>query len=505
MSKKFYITTAIDYTNSSPHLGHLYEKICADCIARWHRLLGEDVFFLTGTDEHGQKVENAALKLGKKTKQFVDSIVEEFKKLCKVYNISNDYFIRTTDPQHEEFCKEIFKKVYDKGEIYKGEYSGYYCTGCERFYTDKELINGECPVHKRKVEWVNEESYFFKMSKYQDRILKFLEENKDFIIPEFRRKEIINRVKQGLKDLSISRTSFKWGIPLPIDDKHVIYVWFDALLNYLSALKGREKNWPADIHVIGKDILWFHAVIWPSILMAAGYELPKKIFVHGFINVKGEKLSKTAGIIVDPFILAEKYPVDAIRYFLLREIPSGEDGNFSEDDLKSRLNNELANDLGNLVRRIVAMINKYFDGVVEGEIDEDLIKKSDIFDKVNKEMLNLHLNKALEIIWGFVKECNVYINDKAPWKIGKSLGFSKFNEKRSFSSKEKDKEKLASILVTAAEALRRICIYLEPFIPSSVEKIRKQFGFKKEMFADLDKVVKSVKVGKAEILFKKAE
>ncbi len=484
MNKKFYITTAIAYTNAPPHLGHLYEFTCTDSIARWHRLLGEDVFFLTGTDEHGQKVENAALKLGKKTKLFVDSMVKEFQKLCKTYNISNDYFIRTTDPKHIEFCKKIFMKVYDKGEIYKGKYAGYYCTACEAFYTDKDLVKGICPVHKRKVDWVEEESYFFKMSKYQDKILKFLEENKGFIVPEFRRKEIINRVKQGLKDLSVSRTSFKWGIPLPIDEKHVIYVWFDALLNYLSALQGKEKYWPADLHVIGKDILWFHSVIWPAILMAADFKLPKRVYVHGFVNVKGEKLSKTAGLVVDPFILAEKYPVDAIRYFLLREIPSGQDGDFSEESLKNRLNNELANDLGNLVNRIAVMIDKYFDGAVKGKVDKGLIEKAKIFDAVNKEMQEGQLHRALELIWGFVKDCNFYVNEKEPWK-------------------EKDKEKLASVLVTIVEALRRACIYLDAFIPSTVEKIRKQFGFKKEKFADLDKTIKSAKIGKAEILFTK--
>jgi len=480
-AKKFYITTAIAYTNAAPHLGHVYEFVSADCIARWHRLLGEEVFFLTGTDEHGQKVENAALKLGKRTKEFVDALAGHFKKLCEIYNISNDNFIRTTDPKHIEFCKKVFKKVYDKGDIYKGKYSGYYCTACERFYTDKELINGICPVHKTKVEWLSEESYFFKMGKYSNRVLKFLDK-KGVIVPDFRRKEIINRVKQGLKDLSVSRTSFKWGIPLPIDGKHVIYVWFDALLNYLSGCD--KKYWPADLHVIGKDILWFHSVIWPSILMAAGYKLPKQIFVHGFVNVKGEKLSKTSGLVIDPFILAEKYPVDAVRYFLLREIPSGQDGDFSEGALKARLNNELANDLGNLVSRVAAMGDKYFSGNIKGKVDERLVKKSEIFDKVNKEILDLQLNKALDIIWGFVNECNIYVNEKEPWK-------------------EKDKEKLGSVLITVSEAIRRICIYLEPFIPSSVEKIRKQFGFKKEKFSDLDKSISSVKICKSEILFKK--
>ena len=480
-NKKFYITTAIAYTNSAPHLGHAYEFITTDCIARWHRLLGEDVFFLTGTDEHGQKVENAALKSGKRTQEFVDFIVGHFKRLCEIYNISNDNFIRTTDPKHIEFCKKIFKKVYDNGDIYKGKYSGYYCTACERYYTDKELIKEMCPVHKQKVEWVSEESYFFKMSKYSNSVLKFLE-NKNVIIPEFRRKEMINRVKEGLKDLSISRTSFKWGIPLPIDEKHIIYVWFDALLNYLSGAD--KKYWPADVHVIGKDILWFHSVIWPSILTAAGYKMPEQIFVHGFINVKGEKLSKTSGLVIDPFILAEKYPVDAVRYFLLREIPSGQDGDFSEDALKNRLNNELANDFGNLVSRVAAMSEKYFDGKIKGEIDAKLIKKSMIFDKVNKEMQNLRMDKALDIIWAFVKECNAYVNDKEPWK-------------------EEDKEKLGSTLISVVEGIRRICIYLDAFIPSSAAKIRKQFGFKPEKFSDLDKSINSVKVSKAEILFKK--
>jgi len=339
MPGKFYITTAIDYPSGKPHLGHAYEKICADCIARWHRLLGEDVFFLTGTDEHGSKIAKRAKEAGKSPEKYVDEMVVFFKELCEKLEISNDRFIRTTDKDHVKVARGIFKAIFDRGEIYLGKYSGWYCPECETFYTEKDLRNGNCPVHGKAAEWVSEESYFFKMSKYDEMVLGHLENKPESVLPLGKRKEIINRVREGLNDLSVSRVNVPWGIKVPVDEKHTQYVWMDALINYVSGVGafppepkgGLAKFWPADIHLIGKDILWHHTAIWFSILMAAGIELPKTVFVHGFINTdSGEKMSKSRGTVIDPAEIAGRYGPDVLRYFLLREIPFGQDGNFSE-------------------------------------------------------------------------------------------------------------------------------------------------------------------------------
>lgn len=466
-----------------------------DVIARWQRLIGNDVLFLTGTDEHGQKVERAAEDAGKDPKEFVDELVVFFKDLCKKLNISNDDFIRTTENRHIEVVKKIFEKVYKKGDIYKGFYEGLYCVSCEAFYLEKDAVDGKCPVHGTKLELLKEESYFFRMSKYKEKIIEHIKNNENFILPVERRNEVLNRLKDELRDLSISRTSFKWGIPLPIDKKHVIYVWFDALLNYLSGIdypKDKfKKYWPADVQVIGKDILWFHTVIWPSILLAADIELPKTVYVHGFVNIGKEKLSKTKGIVVDTIELSEKYGTDALRYFLIREIPTGLDGEFSEEALIQRINSELADALGNLVNRVLVLTEKKFNGFVPKPygksklIDLALnIKKG-----VKSSMENFQFHNALNDIWHLVNEANRYINETKPWGI-------------------KDERELGGILYNLLETLRFISILLYPFMPSTAENIFEQIGLEKKFsFDDLEwgHLKAGIKINREEILFKKIE
>ena len=476
----------------SPIFGHAYEKTVADSIARWHRLKGEEVFFLTGTDEHGKKIQNAAEQAGMKPKAFVDMQVKSFKELVENWSISNDNFIRTTDPMHEKMCQELFQKVLDKGDIYLGEYEGLYCTNCEAFYLEKDLLNGLCPVHKKPLEKIKEESYFFRMSKYQEQWLEFIERNPEFILPVRRKQEIVNRVKEGLRDLSVSRTTFKWGIPLKNNSRHVIYVWFDALLNYFSGIdfpsKKFEKFWPADIHVIGKDILWFHAVIWPAMLFSLGIQAPKKIFVHGFINTStGEKLSKSSGNVIDPIKLAEDYGVDSVRYYLLREIPLSEDGEFSEKGLITRHNTELANELGNLLHRTLTLIEKNFQGKIPaGKTDENLAKKLKL-QKIGQHFDGLEVHLALSEIFSFVGACNKYLNEKEPWKL---------------SGKE-----LENVLYSVSDSLRVISILLSPVMPSASDRMNRQLGVKagtlKECSFNLLKA--GAKIGKKEILFKKFE
>ncbi len=465
--KTYYITTAIDYPNAPPHIGHAYEKIIADMLARWHQLKGEDVFYLTGTDEHGQKIEKAAQTAGKKPQQFADEMVQHFKTLCEKLNLRNDQFIRTTDKKHVKTATEIFTKVYDKGLIYKGTYTGLYCTGCEAFYTEKDLDEGICPTHKKPVEKVSEESYFFKMSEFQHELIKHIQQHPDFIQPESKKNEIQNRLNEPLRDLSVSRTTFKWGIQLPQDNAHVIYVWFDALINYLSGIAWPttkyEKYWPANCHLIGKDITWFHTVIWPIILMAAEIPLPKTIYCHGWLTVNGQKMSKSLGNVIDPIYLIDKYGEDPLRYVLLREVPAGEDGDFSEKALIERNNSDLADSLGNLLQRTSVLIQKNFKGNIpicgqQSDYERQLEQAIPDTNELNELIDNYKWHHAVEKIWNYISKCNKYINDTEPWK------------------QTNDPDRLATILYTLTEHLRIISILVWPIIPASAEKIAHQIG-----------------------------
>jgi methionyl-tRNA synthetase len=466
----FYITTAIDYTNGKPHLGHLYEKIISDAIARWHRLKNEEVYFLTGTDEHGQKISQAAEANSKKPKEFVDEISQYFRQLCEKLNISNNDFIRTTESRHKKLCQKAWQKVLDKGLLYKGTYEGLYCTGCEAYYTEKDLVNGICPVHQKAPEKVTEETYFFKLSQYQETLLKLYQEHPEFILPQFRQNEIINRLKEGLKDLSSSRKTLKWGIKLPNDKEHVIYVWFDALLNYITALgwpdkKKFQKYWPASVQVIGKDILWFHTVIWPAILTALDLPLPKTIFAHGWVHIGGQKMSKSLGKTIDPFQITNDYGTDKVRYYFLREIPAGQDGDYSDEALIERTNSELADALGNLLQRTSVLVHKKYNGTIPkpgkfGEQEKSLIEQAKkLASETDSLVQKFELHKAVEKIWEFINACNKYANDTAPWQIT-------------------DEQRLATVLYTLVESLRIISILTWPFIPASAEKIASQLGQK---------------------------
>ncbi len=474
--KKFYVTTPIYYPNDIPHIGHAYTTVAADVLARWHRILGDDVFFLTGTDENAKKVFQAAQKKGIPIKEFVDRLSEDFKSAWKKLNINYSKFIRTTDESHIREVIKILEKTYKKGDIYKGFYEGYYCTGCEAYYTEKDLENGCCPIHKTKAEIMKEESYFFRLSKYRDKLLKLYEKNPGFIKPASKRKEIINRVKDELKDLSISRKDYGWGIKLPFDKTHVAYVWYDALTNYYTATreKGKEKYWPADIHLIGKDILWFHAVIWPAMLMSLGIELPKTVFAHGWWTFGKEKISKSRGKVINVDELIRIAGVDAVRYFLFRETPFGEDGDFSEKSLIERYNNELADKLGNLVSRVAALAEKY--GVEK--TDNKLLKKLKL-KEIEEHFENYEIDKALNEIFAFIDSCNEYVQGKKPWETHDSR-----------------------ILYELADSIKAIAILLFPFIPATSEKIAKQFEFEIN-YKQIKEPLKLKKIKKGEILFKK--
>jgi len=455
VKKKFYITTAIDYVNARPHIGHAFEKLIADALARWHRLKGDDVWFLTGTDENAQKNAEVANEEGIEVQKFVDRNSKWFIELCKKLNISYDDFIRTTEKRHVENVQKIFKQIYDKGEIYKGKYEGLYCTGCEGYKTEKDLVDGKCPEHNKEPEQISEDAYFFKLSKYKNKIIKFVE---NYIVPESKKKEILSRLKkEGLRDLCVSRTNLDWGIDNPIDNKFKIYVWIDALSNYVSGANG---NWPVDVHVVGKGINWFHSVIWPGILMSAGIKLPKKLLVHGYVNLKGKKISKSLGNTIDPVKLVEKYGADAVRYSLLRG-STFDDFDYSEEVLIERYNNELANKLGNLVSRVAALSEKY--GIEKTE--NKLIKKLKL-KEIEKRINSFELDKALDLIFRFIDICNEYVQSKKPWET-------------------KDKK----VLYELAESIKKIAELLSPFIPESSEKIKKQFNGKK--------------IKKGEILFRK--
>ncbi len=471
--KTFFISTAIDYPSAKPHLGHCYERICADVIARWHRLKNETVHFSTGLDEHGLKIQRCAEQAGKKPQEYVNEMAKHFLELCKVYNISYDDFIRTTEERHKEMVYELFDRLYKRGDIYKGFYEGLYCVDCETFYPEDKV----CPVHKRTLEYVKEESYFFRMSKYQDIIIKHIQEDEHFIIPFGKRSEILNRLKDPLKDLSITRTSFNWGIKLPIEKKHVFYVWVDALINYLTTSRYGAKNsvWPAEIHLIGVDIVWHHSVIWSSLLLSAGIELPKSIVVHGFIKVHGEKMAKSKGTVIDPLKLAENFSSDSVRYYLLREFPFGEDGNFSEEALLDR-HNDLADSLGNLLNRVLTMVEKF--GIVKkikiNSEEFDIGTFSDCIDK-------FEFHHALGMIFDFVDKCNRFINDNKPWENPRNETF-----------------------YLLLENLRIISILISPFMPKTSERINEQLNIKTGAIEQCKfGIVKEYKTKKGEILFKK--
>ncbi|MFR8731892.1 MAG: methionine--tRNA ligase [Clostridium perfringens] len=501
--KPYYITTPIYYPSTNLHIGNTYTTVAADAIARFKRLTGHEVMFLTGTDEHGQKIERIANEKGITPKEHVDEIVAGIKDLWKMMNISYDKFIRTTDDYHVKAVQEIFKKLYDQGDIYKDSYEGLYCTPCESFWTETQLVNGNCPDCGRPVEKAKEEAYFFKMSKYADRLIQYIEEHPDFIQPESRKNEMLNNfLRPGLQDLCVSRTSFTWGIPVSFDEKHVIYVWIDALSNYITALGYGQENqelynkfWPADVHLIGKDILRFHTIYWPIMLMALGLELPKQVFGHGWLLVDGGKMSKSKGNVVDPVVLVNMFGADAVRYYLLREIPFGSDGLFNNEIFIKKVNTDLANDLGNLLSRTIAMVYKYFDGVIQAPtckeaIDDELINLAlSTPGKVEASIDALKIPEALESIWTLISRANKYIDETTPWILAKD---------------EEKKERLGTVLYNLLETLRFVSVMISPFLTETSVKINAQLNTKVttwESLKEFNGTVAGDKVVKGDVIF----
>ncbi len=461
--ERFYITTAIDYPNSVPHMGHAYEKAVADFYARWYRLRGATTFFLTGLDEHGQKIQEAADAAGVSPQVFVDEKSGAFTALCERLEVSNDDFVRTSEPRHHRFAVDMYRRVKDAGDIYFGQYEGQYCVSCETFYTDSQLVDGACPIHERPTERVTEPSYFFRLGKYREWIRDHIRDRPEFVFPDSRRNEILARLDDEVRDLSISRSTFKWGIPLPDDPDHVLYVWFDALSNYISALREpvdrMEQFWPADMHVIGKDIIWFHSVIWPCMLHSAGLPLPRQVYVHGFVlDHEGRKMAKHLGNVVDPLDMITRYGADVLRYYLLRAISSGQDGKFSEAEIVERYNNELGNDLGNLVMRVAKLVDGRCGGTLDGSDGPPAdLDAAPVVDEFARHVDAREHQRAVEALWAFVRRTNAYLNERAPWS-------------------EKDDARCRAVLYNALEALRAITYLLAPVMPRTAEAIADQIG-----------------------------
>ena len=478
--KRFYLTTPIYYVNDSPHIGHAYTTLACDALARFMRLDGYEVFFLTGTDEHGQKVEKSARAAGMEPQDFTDKVSENFRALAKAMNFSNDAFIRTTEPRHAKASQAIWRKLMENGHIYLGIYAGWYAVRDEAYYADDEVVAGEDGVKRApsgaEVEWVEEPSYFFALSGWRDRLLEFYENHPDAVAPRARRNEVVSFVRGGLNDLSISRTSFKWGVPVPGDPDHIMYVWLDALTNYMTAVDYPDRDsetfrkyWPCDIHVVGKDILRFHAVYWPAFLMAAGVEPPRRVYAHGWWTNEGRKISKSLGNVIDPLEVVERYGLDPVRYFLLREVPFGNDGDFSHRAIVNRINGDLANDLGNLVQRVGAMVQRYFAGDLPApgpwsEDDRGLVQAaSGLLETMRRHMREQAFHEALEAVWTVVRQANAYVDRQAPWALVK-----------------RDRERTATVLQALVETMRRVGVLLIPFMPDSADRILDQLSMPAE-------------------------
>lgn len=502
--KPFYITTAIAYTSRKPHIGNSYEIVLTDAIARFKRMQGYDVFFLTGTDEHGQKIEEYAKEAGVTPKEYVDKVSAEIRQICDLLNTTYDHFIRTTDPYHEKVVQKIFRKLYEQGDIYKGSYSGYYCVPCESFFTETQLKDGKCPDCGREVQMASEEAYFLRLSKYQKQLEQYIEEHPDFIYPESRKKEMLNNfIKPGLQDLCVSRTSFKWGIPVDFDDKHVIYVWIDALSNYITALgydpdgssEKYKKYWPADVHIIGKDIIRFHTIYWPIMLMALGEPLPKKVYGHPWLLFGEDKMSKSKGNVIYADVLTSIFGVDAVRYYLLSEMPHASDGSITYSTMIERYNSDLANTIGNLVNRTVAMVNKYFGGVLPCntvEADPDREFKATLLaavPQVEKFIDEFRMSDAVETVLNMAKRSNKYIDETMPWALAK---------------KEEDRDRLSTVLYNLLESIRMLAVELSPFMPATADAILEQIGTDVRAYESIQSfgaLPLTTKVGEAKPLF----